>query len=174
MPHQILTDLLNEMESKCISDTFEIEGHFYEMQLLNSAEDDWRNKHISIDGTAMSKASLNIAMLSGVKRPTLAIGIRSIDGARIEELFEEEWLKLKAETRTRLLIEDSDARKWHAADCFLKNMSNWPGEARDELWDKWDELLKRRQKAKEELKKSSGESEKTDQTSTTHSPTGEK
>jgi len=171
MSKQLLTDLLNEMESKCISDTFEVEGHKYEMRLLDGAETDWRNKYVTLSGISIEKASINLSIINAVKKPTLAVGIRSIDGGLIESLFEHEWDELKDEVKISLLADGEDAKKWFIAERFLKFIQAWADDTIEDLWKEWDKITTRRKEVKEELKKSSGESEK-EENSATPPPTG--
>ena len=176
MSNQLLTDLLNEMKSKCISDVYEVQGHTYEMRLLNGEETDWRNEHIPLKGISMSagmnKASVSLGIINAIKRPTLAISIKKIDGEPVESLFGDDWERgLSADEKTERLEASPQAKKWFTAERLLEFMAEFPGDVSEELWKNYDILSARRVKAKEEVKKSSGEGEKTD--STQPSPSGE-
>ncbi len=172
MKNQLITDLLSEMKSKCISGTFEVQGHNYEMQLLDGGEGDWRDKYVSLNGLSLEKGSINMALLSAVKKPTLAIGIRAIDGESVETLFESDWVALEGATKTALLAESVNAKTLFIAGRLLDFLINCPGDVIEELWSSWVKLEKRRDEAKGELKKSSGENEKKE--NSTDSPSGEK
>lgn len=174
MPKKLLTDLLNEMKSKCISDIFDILGHKYEMMLLNGEEADWRNKYVVLNDISVDKPSVNMGILGSVKKPTLAIGIRSIDGETIESLYEDEWDQLNDKYKLELMSESSNAKKWFVAERFLDNIKEWPDHVIENLWSSWNDLSSRREEAKAELKKSSGESEKKNQDSDQLSPSGDK
>jgi len=174
MSKQLLTDLLNEMKSKCISDVFEVQGHTYEMQLLNGEESDWRNNHIPLKGFSLSKgmdkASISMGAINAIKRPTLAISIRKIDGESVESLFESDWTSLSTDEKSELLAESEEAQRWFTAERLSKFLAEFPGDIIEELWKNFDLLTGRRDEAKAAVKKSSGESEAD---STKLSPSGE-
>jgi hypothetical protein len=173
---QIFQDIAKEMESKCLTETFEVQGHSYEMKLLNGEETNWRNAHVMLNGkfTEEGMTSINLAALSAVKLPTLAIGIRKIDGVPVKEAFKEDWGDLDDKVKLNLLGDNKFAKKWFIAENFMQYLSSWIDDSLEELWGKWDELQKRRVEAAETLKKSSGEaSTENIENSTEPSPSGD-
>jgi len=178
---QLFQDIAKEMESRCISDTFEVRGHRYEMRLLNGEEAQWRNAHIMLEGMSLKAdgklglSSTNLAALTSIKLPTLAIGIRKMDGESIEAGFEEDWGSLSEKQRLDLFRENKYARKWFVAEQFMQYLANWPDNMLEELWEFWAMLEERRRVAGDELKKFSGEGlEKEEKVNSTEpSPSGD-
>ncbi len=164
---QIFTDISKEMEGRCLSDTFEVYGHMYEMKLLNGEESNWRNANIIME--------TKLAALSSIKLPTLAIGIRSMDGASVEEAFKDSWKKIEEDERAKLESNNPFAKKYFLAEHFMQLLSQWGDKALDELWEKWGELSERSEKARNNLKKQSGGSseETKKENSTELSPSGD-
>ncbi len=178
---QLFSDIGKEMESRCISDVYEVQGHKYEMRLLSGEETQWRNAHIMLDGMAIKAdgklglSSANLAALTSIKLPTLAMGIRKIDGESVADAFEDNWGDIPAKQQLSLLEGNKYAKKWFIAEHFMQYLSGWLDTILEELWNKWAVLEERRRQAGEELKKSSGEaSEKEEKPNSTEpSPSGE-
>lgn len=178
---QLFSDIAKEMESKCISDTFLINGHNYEMRLLNGEEAQWRNAHIMLEGMSIKAdgklglTSTNLAALTSIKLPTLAMGIRKIDGVTVEDAYAEDWGLLQEEARISLLRDNKYARKWFVAEHFMEYLANWPDTVLEDLWRNWAELERRRDAAGEAVKKFSGESseKEVNKNSTELSPSGD-
>lgn len=171
MSKQLLTDLMNEMKGRCLSETFESEGHLYEMQLLNGEETNWRNSHVTLKGISLENRTIGLDTISGMRNPTLAIGIRKIDGASIESMFESDWDGLDEKTKMSLISENPKARKWFMSERFLGVLSTWDDVTLEDLWGKWAELMSRRKEVQEKTKKSLGESGKKE--NSTPSPSGD-
>lgn len=178
---QLFSDIAKEMESRCISDIYEVQGHKYEMRLLNGEEAQWRNAHIMLEGLAVKGdgkvglSSANLAALTSIKLPTLAMGIRKIDSESVEEAFEEDWGSVPAKQQLEMLKENKYAKKWFIAEHFMQYLANWSDAILEDLWNNWAALEERRRQAGEELKKSSGEAlEKKEKPNLTElSPSGE-
>lgn len=160
MSKQILTDLMNEMRGRCLSEAFESEGHTYEMQLMNGEETNWRNSHVILKGISFENKAIGLDTISGMRNPTLAIGIRKIDGTTIESMFESNWDDLNNEVKIAMIGDNPKARKWFIAERFLEVLSTWDDVTLEDLWGKWAELMSRRRLVQDKTKKSSGESGK--------------
>ena len=164
---QLFNDIAREMNGKCVEDTFTIKGHAYKMRLLNGEEANWRNMFIIVRS--------QISALSSLKLPTLAMGIREVDGKPVTEAFKEDWDSLSATERMEYERANKYAKKYFIAERFMEFLAKWPDYELDELWKHWAILEDRREDVQVELKKSSGEgSEKAEsESSTIPSPSGE-
>jgi hypothetical protein len=165
----ILNDLAKDLDGqKRISDTFHLQGHTWEMQLLNEEEGNWRNAHIV--------AANKLAMLSSFRLPTLAIAIRRIDGVSVEEFFSQKWDNLDAQDRVDLQNMSKYAKKYFMAEHLMEFLSQRPPDAIEDLFlNGYDVLQKREADAQDTLKKYSGEGSEKEKSGITieSSPTGD-
>lgn len=146
----ILDDLASELDKGFLEETFEVSGHRWTMRLLQDHERNWANGFIR-------NTSLN-AMLTSVRAPVLAIGIRAIDDVPIPTFFQKQWEEESAELETlaRQMLETSNPyikQYWFAERLFVW-LSQRPPKFVEGLWAKWTELEQRRDKAEEGMGKS--------------------
>jgi hypothetical protein len=121
------------------------------MRLLQDHERNWANGFIR-------NTSLN-AMLTSIRAPTLAIGIREIDGVPVPVFFQQQWEAESAELETlaRQMLESSNpyVKQYWFAERLFQWLSLRPPKFVEELWAKWTELEGRRDKAEDGMGKSS-------------------
>jgi hypothetical protein len=147
----ILDDLATELDKGFLEANFDIAGHQWTMRLLQDHERNWANGFVR-------NTSLN-AMLTSVRAPVLAIGIRAIDGVPIPTFFQKQWEAESAEMET-LAKQMLDAANpyvkqyWFAERLFVW-LSQRPPNFVEQLWSKWTELESRREKAEDAMGKSS-------------------
>jgi hypothetical protein len=166
-PKQILDDIGKELDiTGGISDVFNVLNHNWEMALLNEEESNWRMAHVVV--------STKLSAVASFRLPTLAIGIRKIDGISIADFFEDDWQVLSEAARQEMLLSNPFTRKYFCAEHLMNFLSQRFPEGVAELWEKWQELEDRRKEAISSLKKSSGESsaEEKSQSTTEPSPIG--
>ena len=166
-PKRILLDLHEELSGELLSDTFIVRGREFEMKLLNDEESSWVYSLVNI------KSDLGLAMEA--RRSTLAVGIRSIDGVSLEDLYADEWGALEAAEQKQMIAYQGSKGACFAhlfLEGFLKKV---PSSFINALHEKWQELELRRIDAQEEVKNLSGESlEKEEKMSLTElSPVGD-
>lgn len=149
-----------------ISDVFTVFNHTWEMALLGEEESNWRMSHVVM--------SNKLSVVASFRLPTLAIGIRKIDGVAILDYFSEDWDAISPDTKQELLNMNPYSQKYFCAEHLMKFLADKYPEGIAELWEKWQILEARRTEAIAALKKSSGESsEKEEKKSTTElSPIG--
>jgi hypothetical protein len=167
-PKQLLLDIGKDLNiTEGISEIFDIFGRKWKMSLLNEEESNWRMAHVV--------TSSKLSAVTSFRLPTLAIGIREIEGVSVYDFFAEDWDKLTPDSRQELLSMNPYAKKYFCAEHLMQFLSDKYPEGIAELWEHWQQLEKRRNEAIAALKKSSGESsEKTAEPNTTEpSPTGE-
>lgn len=155
-PKQSLIDLEKELQGTLLRDTFTVAGRQWEMRLLNAEETMWRDARIDM--------SSQFAALSSWKLPTLAIGIKSINGIPVEKYFENDWAKLDDDAKDVLQNANSLAKKYFVADHLMQYLSQLPQDFIKDLTAKWEELRERSSESQDTLKKSSGESLETEKT----------
>jgi len=177
----LLDDLAKELDEGFIEDVFEIRGILWHMRLLQDHERNWANGYVRT-------TSVN-AMITSVRAPTLAVGIRAIgklttDGKKdlmgIKDFFLQQWLKEKGEldpVAQRILDNANQyVQQYWFAERLFEWLSKRPPDFVNELWEKWSGLEKRREDAEKAMGKSSAEDGKQTQkqatpSSTTSSPT---
>lgn len=148
---QLLQDLAAEVDQGFIEDTFEINGHRYLMRLLSDGETSWKNRYIDAFASAL-------AMISQRKAPTLAVGIRAINGIKVTDIFkptanEDSSEEAKKEVKDWEQMGELK-RQFAAAEKLVDYLSKRPAEFTTGLYDKWQELEKRRDEVMTNLKKS--------------------
>ena len=146
---QSLLDFQNEMKGRLIEDTFEVHGKKWEMKLLNEEEQMW--------ATSMMNTSTVITTALSGRLANLAIGIRKIDGTPVYEAFTDEWEELSEQERAEVTAMNKYALKYFVAEHLYAFLSEFPPEVVTDLWDKWSELIERREGSQKMAKKSSGE-----------------
>jgi hypothetical protein len=168
-PKRLLNDLAKELDGETMESTFLFKGHEFTISLLNEEETNWRNGFVNT-GTSLST-------LSSWRLPTLAIGIRYIDGVSVYEFFADQWNETEEGRQVRALIEGRGrfSRKYFVAEHMMEWLAERDTEVMEEMWDHWLELEKRREEAQESIKKSSGEASDTDtrENGTEASPSGD-
>lgn len=147
----ILDDLASELDQGFLEDTFEVAGHQWTMRLLQDHERNWANGFIR-------NTSIN-SMVTSVRAPTLAIGIRSIDGIPIATFFQKQFEAENEELHAlaRQMIEQANpyTRQYWFAERMFQWLSLRPPTFVEKLWAKWLSLEERRDKAEESMGKSS-------------------
>ena len=165
---QLLDDVRKDLEGdSSIEGEFVIGSHKFFMRLLNEEETNWRNSHILM--------STKLAAVSSFRLPTLAIGIRLIDDVPVFEYFASDWESMEKEIREELNKSSRFSHKYFGSEHLMEEMSQYQPETLDLLWEKWQELEKRREEAVAAVKKSYGESSgsETNSNMTELSPLGE-
>jgi len=151
-PRQILHDLATELQSQLLEDTFEVQGQQWTMRLLNEEEVSW-----CFSQTAFNPGNV-VAMGVEFKDPTLAIGIRKMNGVVVHQVFEEDWFSLEDEEREEIINRPGMTLEKFGASCLLRYIKELPSEFANELYAHWNSLEKRRKDAQDASKKSQGES----------------
>lgn len=154
-PKSILLDVQKELGGDYLEDTFQVGGHSYLMRMYNDAEFTWIFS--KVDSAALSNKA---ALALQIRKPTLAVVIRAIDGVSVESMFEDEWNSLdddQKETWINLKISEEEAKKYFSAELFLNLISKFPSSSINKLYEEWRKLEKRQETAKEEVKNSLGE-----------------
>jgi len=163
----LLTDLKKELGGDLLEDTFSVEDHQFTMRLLNEEENSWCYQYVNT-GNVM-------AMGISLRMPTLAIGIRAIDGIPLMEYFSDDWNTLSVAEQRALTEANKYSRKYFVAGHMMDYLGDCPPEMITKLWAEWEKLTQRRTDAQEQVKNSSGEdSEKeTSENTTESSPFGD-
>jgi hypothetical protein len=150
-PRRILLDIQEELDGNLLEEEFEIGGRLYRMKMLNESELRWATNFS--DGDATNELTFGMSMMV----PLLSVGIRSIDGTPLSDIFADEWSQLPSDTRDSLrhkyLSEDS-AKKFFSAGLFKKFLEERPPSFSKSLLDKWNILQGRQREAQSELKNS--------------------
>jgi len=142
---QLLADLQQELQGEVIEETIELGNHKYQMRLLNEAENSWVYSHLELGS--------QVGMAMSIRLPTLAAGIRAIDGVSKEELLGEDFANLSDAQRVLLLAGGSKKAAFFNSR-FLDIISLWNPKIIQELYTKWMELDARRADVQVELKNS--------------------
>jgi len=168
-PKMILMDLARELDGETLEHTCMVHNHKWTMRLLNEEESNWRNGFVNM-GTRLSA-------ITSWRLPTLAIGIRAIDGVPIFEFFKEQWSTTE---ELRKALETMEGRgkfsqKYFAAEHLMEFLSSRFPEVLEPLWEEWQKLEERREGAQASIKKSFGENsgEGTKPSGTESSPSGD-
>lgn len=168
-PKQLLMDLGKELDGDCLERTFELFGHTWSIRLLNEEESNWRNGYVNTGS--------KLSTITSYRLPTLAIGIREIDGIPVFAFFQEEWKNTEEGRQALELIEGRGRfnQKYFTAEHMMEWLAERFPEKMEELWEPWADLEERREKAQGSLKKFSGEDseEDTNPTGTESSPSGD-
>jgi hypothetical protein len=143
-PKQILLDITKELQGNFISDTFEVQGHKYEMRLLTEEEMAW--------SFGLIKSNTELALALSSRLASLSVGIRSIDGAKISDIFAEDFAKLDVD------VSEDLAYSLIMSKFLYDYLKQQPPSFIGELHECWQKLEKRRIEAQGELKNSSRES----------------
>jgi len=168
-PKQLLMDLARELDGEALDDTFDCFGFQWTIRLLNEEESNWRNGYVNTGS--------KLSTITSYRLPTLAIGIRAINGIPVYEFFQEEWESTE-EGRNALAVIEGRGRfsqKYFAAEHLMEWLAERFPEKLEELWEYWAALESRREDAQGATKKSSGEAsdEDTKPTGTESSPSGD-
>lgn len=147
----ILDDLAAELDKGFVEDTFEVAGHTWTMRTLQDHERAWASGFIRTQ-------SMN-SMLSSMRAPTLAAGIRSVDGKPVAEFFKDAWEKEATDMgeAVRKVMESQNPyilQYWFAEQLYVW-LSKRPPSFVEKLWEKWLLLEKRREEAEVAMGKSS-------------------
>lgn len=168
-PKRILDDLAVELDGDCLQDSFLWKGKRFTIRLLTEEESNWRNGFVNMGS--------GLATITSWRLPTLAIGIREIDGIPVFEFFRNEWTETEEGRNVLRLVEGrgSYSMKYFAAEHLMEFLGSRPPEALEEMWKYWKLLEDRREAVQDNIKKSSGvDSEKaTNQSGTESTPSGE-
>jgi len=166
-PKRLLLDLKKELGGELLEDTFQVGEHTFTMRLLNEEETSWCYQYVNT-GNVM-------AMGISLRMPTLAIGIRAIDGTPLMEYFSEDWNKLTEAERSALQEANRYSQKYFIAGHMLDYLGDCAPDMITKLWAEWEKLSKRRSDAQEQAKNSSGEvsEQETSENTTESSPSGD-
>lgn len=165
---QILLDLNQELQGQLLCETYEIKGRTYEMKLLTDSEAAWSYNIINSKNTVTLTLTARVA--------TLAVGIRSINGCSIEELFQEQFDEIlskrtkyydnfedltkdeKEELNNFLSAYEGFEGKYLLCKLFYEWLGAQPSTYLNDLHTKWTELQKRQNDMQASAKKSLAES----------------
>jgi len=168
-PQLLLLDLAKELDGETLEETFTLFGHQWTISLLSEEESNWRNSFLNTGST--------ISTMSSWRLPTLAIGIRKIDGISVYQFFSKEWEATEEGRQVRSILEGKGrySQKYFAAEHLMQFLADRFPDKIEELWLHWATLEKRREEAQDNVKKSSGEAsdESTDESGTEPSPSGD-
>lgn len=168
-PKRLLMDLAKELDGDSLESTFELFDRTWSIRLLTEDESNWRNGYVNT-GTKLST-------ITSYRLPTLAIGIRAIDGIPVYAFFQDEWTATEDGRAAFELIEGKGrfSQKYFAAEHLMEFLADRFPEKMEELWEEWAKLETRREEAQASVKKSSGEGSEEDKnsTGTGSSPSGD-
>jgi len=160
-PANLLIDLQNELNGFLLEDTVTVYNHKYTIRLLTEEETIWTY------GFLNPKNAISIAVAS--RLASLAIGLRSIDGISVDEVFKPVWEKLEPEKQAEMLGEHKEYSMVIAKlvmDWLRKQSNHFV----NKLHEAWQALEERRLEAQEEVKNlSGGDSEKVENPNMTES-----
>ncbi len=143
--NQLLRDIQSQLQDKEANETVEVDGHKYYMTTLNADEESWADTH--------SDFASEVSAYTSLRRPRLSAAIKKIDGKNVEDLFE--YGDGMEDTEKELYKESKyRKRKWIMTQMMLV-LGETPNKFVVELWEHYTELIKRRDKGWDELKKSS-------------------
>jgi hypothetical protein len=146
----VLDDLADELDKGFLEGTFPIRGIQWTMRLLQDHERNWANGYL--------KATSLQSMVTSVRAPTLAIGIRKINGLDVEAFFIQTWEEqakvLSAVEKQILAATNPYVKQYYFAEQLFAWLSIRPPTFVQELWDKWMELENRRDEAEKAMGKS--------------------
>jgi|LSQX01.2.fsa_nt_gb hypothetical protein len=144
--HKILLDLQKEVAGDMLENTVEVNGKKFLMRLLTEAETAY--------SFSMVDATNNISIAMSTRLANLSVGIRSIDGVTIEEMFKPVYENLDDEEKEEFVGDTFSTIYAKLFHDWLKIQSPY---FISELNDHWMELERRRIDAKAEVKNSLGE-----------------
>lgn len=144
-PKQVLFDLAKELDGNTIEDDFEVFGKIWTLKLLNEEESNWRNANLIV--------ASRLTALSSLRLPTLAMSIRKIDGISVYDFFANEWMELSEDDRKELENMNKYSKKYFVAEKLMEFLSQRIPDAIDLVWEKYQELEKRREESQGFLKK---------------------
>lgn len=141
--HQTLLDLQKELCNTLLSDKVTVRNKVYEMRLLTEQENSY------VFGLVRSNNTIELAL--SARLANLSVGIRSIDGVPISDLFEETYKALSPE---EMAMFNEDNINLIYARMFYDYLKELPPDFIGELAEHWNTLETRRQEAQKEIKNS--------------------
>jgi hypothetical protein len=145
--HSILLDLQTELNNEILTDTVEVRGRKFEIRLLTEEETAYAF------GLVRSNNTIELAL--SARLANLSIGIRSINGVSVADIYSDEYLSLTPEELEQY---SNDSLTFVYAKLFYNWLKVQPPSFIGELSDKWQALETRRVEANKQIKNSSGES----------------
>ncbi len=158
-PASILLDLQQELRGLLLEETVTILNRTFKFRLLTEEETIWTY------GFLNPKNAVSIAVAA--RLANLSIGLREIEGASIEEVFQDPWNALSEGEQASLLAEHKEYQMVYA-QLVMDWLRKQPDSFVNQLHGAWQDLEKRREDAQSEIKNSQGEgSEQTEKPNTT-------
>jgi hypothetical protein len=137
-PNKVLKDFFEEVKVGFLEDTFTLRGHKWTMRTPTPDEEAWADRSIQSDTAASFVSSQRIARLS--------IAIKAIDGTPLESMYEYQD-DMSSEDRKLLNEQPERKRYWLYAQLLTSLASDIPPPVIRELWEKYETLIKRQEKA---------------------------
>jgi len=140
---QILLDLMEELSGEFLSDSFTVRGRVWEMRLLNEEETAW--------SFSMLRSNNQLSVALSARLAQLAVGIRSVNGEKLSEMFKAEYSSLSEGELDELKDLPYDLV---IAKLFYDYLKKLPPTFIGELYENWQKLEIRRAEAQKEIKNS--------------------
>lgn len=142
-PKQVLLDLMQELSGEFLSDVVEVRGKKWEMRLLTEEETAW--------SFSLINSSNQISVALSARLATLAVGIRSVNGTKISDMFQADYAAL-----TGTDLEEYRDLPYNLAmsKLFYDFLKVQPPTFIGELYTHWQNLELRRFEAQNEVKNS--------------------
>ena len=148
-PKTVLLDLQTELGGELLEDVSVIRGREFRIRLLSEEENSW------VFGHMRQNSEVSLAMSARVA--SLAVGIRSIEGHTVEELFTPQFGELEEVNKQKLLHENFNSMKFVCSSLLLDYLKDQPSDFVSELHEAWRTLEERKADAQGEVKNLSGE-----------------
>lgn len=144
---QILKDLKTELSADFLEEVITVKGRTFKLKLLNDAETGWAFSQVNTRN--------EIGLAVSVRRATLAIGIREVDGSLPSALFEEA-LSTLSDDEIDKKVEDLCEGSWQLfyAYMMLEFLKELPSTFIDSIYEGWKSLEERRSEAQGNIKNS--------------------
>jgi hypothetical protein len=139
--HKLLADFTDEVKVGFIEDTYEVRGHKWLIRTPTEDETCWADRYI--------QSSSPIAFVSSRRAPKLAVGIKALDGVPTSELFQYP-TDMEDSVRTALDQDKAQKQYWLYSQMLTYLVESVPTPVVEELYAKYEELVKRQYKALEE------------------------
>lgn len=143
--HKILDDITAQITGTEKSGVMELIGHKFFMTTINADEEVWADSH--------TNTSSPMAVLTSIKAPKLAAAIKSIDGVKIDDMFEFSD-ESSQEDKNYHMQSQYRKRYWEMTQLLLW-LCDRPDNVINDLYKFYLDLSKQRDESWDELKKSS-------------------
>jgi hypothetical protein len=142
--HKLLADFTEEIRVGFIEDTFEVRGHQWLIRTPTEDEVTWADRFI--------QSSSPIAFVSSRRAPKLAVSIKAMDGVGVTDLFQYP-SDMDEDVKAELERNRAQKQYWIYSQLMAYLIESVPSPVVEQLYAKYEELIKRQYKALEEAAK---------------------